>query len=157
MPDDPEGTPKPPKAKAIEPYKEPEQDMLLLHDRGHEKGDGRLVRRAIRGRWGVDQKKIDRVIERAMEFVETTHKTVITQEGIVQVESTDAASVGMKIILAANAQDQADDHLEQRLAADKELDSNRNTIRKAQASLAASTVAKLIEIAEEASGKLGDA
>ncbi|WP_196300911.1 hypothetical protein, partial [Streptococcus pneumoniae] len=77
-----------------------------------EKGDGRLVRRAIRGRWGVDQKKIDRVIERAMEFVETTHKTVITQEGIVQVESTDAASVGMKIILAANAQDQADDHLE---------------------------------------------
>ncbi len=93
-----------PKVRAIEVFTEGEDIHAI-------KESAAMAKRAIRERWPVDPEIMKRVIARADALVQKTTKTVATQMGPVEVDADDGALAAMKVILAANAQNQADDHL----------------------------------------------
>lgn len=62
----------------------------------------------------------------------------------------------VRTLAMLEGQQQADEHLEIKLNSDNDNDRN-SVIRRVQNHLTPSTMAKLAELAEEASGKLGDA
>lgn len=118
MPDD--DAPRPPKVKAerpIEVFTEGEDIHAI-------KESAAMAKRAIRERWPVDPAIMRRVIARADALVQKTTKTVATTMGPVEVDADDGALAAMKVILAANAQNQADDHVEEK---NKRLDEGKAT------------------------------
>lgn len=149
----------PKKVKAIAPTPTPPAKELSVFEEGEDlhatKESAAFAKRAVRQRWNVDPEIIKEVMTRARKLVNKETKTVATMRGEVEVDAADTSIAAMKVILAANGQDQADDHLEIRIKADTK-NTDRDIIRKAQSELTAAQADALAKVAEELSGKLGD-
>lgn len=104
-----------PKVKAVVPTRDLEvftdgEDIHAI------KESAAMAKRAIRERWPVDPAIMARVIARADALVQKSTRTVATAMGPVEVDADDGAIAAMKVILTANAQNQADDHVEDKNA-----------------------------------------
>lgn len=98
-----------PKVRAIEVFTDGEDVHAI-------KESAAIAKRAIRERWPVDPAIMARVIARADALVQKSTRTVATAMGPVEVDADDGAIAAMKVILTANAQNQIDDHVEDKNA-----------------------------------------
>ena len=127
MPDD--DTTKPPKVKVVEAIAPTGPQTEILGDDDHIRGDARLVGRAIRKGWNIDEDMRKLLKERA---VATLKKTLVAtgqyddQGNAIMSEhyaDTNALKAGA-LILQMDGMDQADDHLDDK---NKRLDEGKAT------------------------------
>lgn len=80
--------------------------------------DAKLIERAIRNRWGIKRKRM--IVRRLTEVVEKKEVGIPTKEGTFMSDAVadQNAIAAARVLVAMNAQDQEDDHLELKLHKD---------------------------------------
>lgn len=87
--------------------------MSVLSDPHREQSDIRLVNRAVRNRWKVDEANREKIVTRLMEIVEKREASVMTKGGPCALDgpADTNANAAARVLVAMEQQNQADEHL----------------------------------------------